>query len=991
MSQLFKSIFNSGSLSTLQTGGDDHRLDFTKIVDRLYVCGQPWKRRTEKGSRRNNVNELGQYLNSKFKNRYLLFDICIQNDNTSAAGTQSPQFQTEIFNHQVVRFKSSSIYDMKLICDIMQSLWIWLKINDDGKSGGVAAVMFSNSLHALLVVGSCYLRYAGLLDNVREAYEFMHLKLSINQDRSSGGRSGSVDSSVLQSSQTADLFINLVSPSTRRLLHYFDDTVTLKGKLPNRNCLKLHGFIFNGLLKLQKSRGFKVQLWNSYYSTLELVYDSEKYEDGLNIVRDEFNTMFKVPVDVMLSGDVEIRVINGQSTVSSFYFNTAFMGYGLIRIDGKEFNVHRSFDVIGDSKDDQWFVDFIFSSTGSTTADSKYNRTVSFETAIAKSPYSHLLSVLSDHHYVRWDSQLLQHLLVQKFDSSVARFSLQRCCNQMHEAHEYAINLQHFCSGKMTIMKVQSKQVDQSRSTLDLAQSADNFRQLQISDSLQQSVQQKQSTSDSSFELSQGVNEESALSQDVSFINNAVQQEFQEVESQQDQSQSLEGQDITPDQSLQPSSSIGNQSVPPSPPPPPPPPINAPSNRLSPSKKVKHKFYWDEIKPQQLVSLQDGSSSSSNNNLWTQVSQKLKDTSHYDIDIEKFEQLFLVDTQSKPSGSSISKPKQKQTRILDINRARLIGIVLSKLLKKFQMAELFAKVMDQNIQTLSVDEVQSLGSILPSESEIKDGLAFMQALKNGTFPEVQQLDLADQFLLEVCKQPLLDFALQLMQFRLTFKNEFDSAIQKLSLISSTCQQLVQDQRIQQIMAVILKVGNMINHEYSAGSQQQRAVGFKLDSLLKLNDVKAKDNKTTLMQFLVITLLDQKLEFDSFLDSYLTLDQMRHLDSNEIVNQINTVKFQLQSLQNYQPLQIHYMPNADVDSYREQHLNVVSSDCQDLLTKAEQQVSNMKTDVQRMYEYFGEEYKSLQDSRPERTFEIFYTFFQNLRLGWNTALSQRQQI
>lgn len=52
-------------------------------------------------------------------------------------------------------------------------------------------------------------------------------------------------------------------------------------------------------------------------------------------------------------------------------------------------------------------------------------------------------------------------------------------------------------------------------------------------------------------------------------------------------------------------------------------------------------------------------------------------------------------------------------------------------------------------------------------------------------------------------------------------------------------------KLKEIMKLILKLGNLLNQGTARGS----AVGFKLDSLLKLTDTRATNNKMTLMHYL----------------------------------------------------------------------------------------------------------------------------------------------
>lgn len=50
-------------------------LDITRITNRLIVCGLPWRQRTERGSRRNNVDDLATFLNFRYPGRYMIWSL----------------------------------------------------------------------------------------------------------------------------------------------------------------------------------------------------------------------------------------------------------------------------------------------------------------------------------------------------------------------------------------------------------------------------------------------------------------------------------------------------------------------------------------------------------------------------------------------------------------------------------------------------------------------------------------------------------------------------------------------------------------------------------------------------------------------------------------------------------------------------------------------------------------------------------------------------
>ncbi|KAE8691293.1 Formin-like protein 17 [Hibiscus syriacus] len=117
-------------------------------------------------------------------------------------------------------------------------------------------------------------------------------------------------------------------------------------------------------------------------------------------------------------------------------------------------------------------------------------------------------------------------------------------------------------------------------------------------------------------------------------------------------------------------------------------------------------------------------------------------------------------------------------------------------------------------------------------------------------PTKEEMELLKYFL-EMMKVPRVESKLRVFAFRITFSSQEDDLRSNLSIINHATTE---------IMQTILTLGNALNHGTARGS----AVGFKLDSLLKLSGTRARNNKMTLMHYLC-KLLSEKmpelLDFD----------------------------------------------------------------------------------------------------------------------------------
>ncbi|XP_077992305.1 formin-like [Glandiceps talaboti] len=84
-------------------------------------------------------------------------------------------------------------------------------------------------------------------------------------------------------------------------------------------------------------------------------------------------------------------------------------------------------------------------------------------------------------------------------------------------------------------------------------------------------------------------------------------------------------------------------------------------------------------------------------------------------------------------------------------------------------------------------------------------------------------------------------------FQTTFQENVTAINEKLATIGEICQDLESRESVQNILRLILCIGNYLN----GGSRTRgQADGFGLDILSKIKDVKSADNSTNLLSFLV---------------------------------------------------------------------------------------------------------------------------------------------
>nr|XP_011465284.1 PREDICTED: formin-like protein 3 [Fragaria vesca subsp. vesca] len=126
--------------------------------------------------------------------------------------------------------------------------------------------------------------------------------------------------------------------------------------------------------------------------------------------------------------------------------------------------------------------------------------------------------------------------------------------------------------------------------------------------------------------------------------------------------------------------------------------------------------------------------------------------------------------------------------------------------------------------------------------------------------EKEMLGKCEQFFLVLMKVPRVEPKLRVFAFKITFSSQVKDLRSNLITINSATKEVKESAKLRQVMQTILTLGNALNQGTARGS----AIGFKLDSLLKLSDTHARNNKMTLMHYLcklIAEKMPELLDFD----------------------------------------------------------------------------------------------------------------------------------
>ncbi|KAI3430156.1 Formin-like protein [Psidium guajava] len=254
---------------------------------------------------------------------------------------------------------------------------------------------------------------------------------------------------------------------------------------------------------------------------------------------------------------------------------------------------------------------------------------------------------------------------------------------------------------------------------------------------------------------------------------------------------------------------------------------NVEATRLSdetPRPKLKP-LHWDKVR-----------ASSDRAMVWDQLR-----SSSFQLNEEMIETLFMVN--SSKLGAKDSIPRSVPTslnlenRVLDPKKSQNIAILLRAL--NVTIEEVCEALLEGNADSLGSELLESLLKMAPTKEE-------EHKLKEFKDESPFKLGPAEKFLRALLDIPFAFKRVDAMLYIANFDAEIEYLRRSFETLKAACQELRKSKMFLKLLEAVLKTGNRMN----VGTNRGDAHAFKLDTLLKLVDVKGTDGKTTLLHFVV---------------------------------------------------------------------------------------------------------------------------------------------
>lgn len=223
------------------------------------------------------------------------------------------------------------------------------------------------------------------------------------------------------------------------------------------------------------------------------------------------------------------------------------------------------------------------------------------------------------------------------------------------------------------------------------------------------------------------------------------------------------------------------------------------------------------------------------------------------INFDEVDELFSklpIDNSRKSRLTKSKSPPKQFAKVIEPKRSQAIGILLSSLRMEFHVIE--SAIMNLDTTQVEMEKLKAIYDNRADDEEIKKIKKHVS--QNPDIP----LDKPDQFLYDLTVIP--DFAERMFCF--IFQESFQESISvienRINNLKMTAELLMNGKGIKDVLGLVLAVGNYMN---GGNKSRGQADGFDITILPRLKDVKTKDNRSSLLQFVVSTFI-RKFDYDN---------------------------------------------------------------------------------------------------------------------------------
>ncbi|XP_040571681.1 protein diaphanous isoform X5 [Lepeophtheirus salmonis] len=227
------------------------------------------------------------------------------------------------------------------------------------------------------------------------------------------------------------------------------------------------------------------------------------------------------------------------------------------------------------------------------------------------------------------------------------------------------------------------------------------------------------------------------------------------------------------------------------------------------------------------------------------------------------------DNPDSTSNGNMGKKKTKELKVLDPKASQNLSILLGGALKHIPYDDLRICILRCDTSVLTDNLLEALIQYIPAPDQLN-------RLKEYE-DEYDSLAEAEQFAISICGIKRLVPRLKSIMFQLRYPELVQDCKPDIVAATAACEEIKKSRKFAKVLEIILLIGNIMN----TGSRNAQAVGFDISYLPKLSNTKDRENKGTLLHFLVELVERDYPELLNFSDELIHLDSAARVSQESI--------------------------------------------------------------------------------------------------------------
>ncbi|XP_025994562.1 formin-like protein isoform X1 [Solenopsis invicta] len=413
--------------------------------------------------------------------------------------------------------------------------------------------------------------------------------------------------------------------------------------------------------------------------------------------------------------------------------------------------------------------------------------------------------------------------------------------------------------------------------------------------------------------------------------------------------------------------SLGDHKLPPPVPIPPPPAgmMQAPNGAMTIKRKVQTKYKlptlnWIALKPNQVRG--------------TIFNELDDDRLHNQIDFSDFEERFKIGMSGHVANGNSeidglqsfpSKRFKKPENVSLLEHTRLRNIAISRRKMEMPVEKVIMAVNALDLKVLSLENVELLQRMVPTDQEIKAYREYIIEKKN-----VSLLTEEDKFLMQLGKVERISTKLSIMNYIGNFFDNLHLITPQIHAVISASSSVKSSKKLRSVLEIILAFGNYLN-----SSKRGPAYGFKLQSLDTLLDTKSTDKRMCLLHYIVATIRVKFPELINFESELMYIDKAATVSLENITTDVHELEKGMDLVRKEFELR-----------GKEKHNTVL----RDFLNNSEEKLRRLKLDARTAGEAFRECVEFFGESPRQADANTFFSLLVRFARAFKAADQENEQ-